>query len=258
MGRYIFLGILQGITEFLPISSSAHLVFAQALLGLDPPGVVLEGALHLGTLFAVLLYFRRDIFSLSVRAIRGDPKGLRYLGLLAVGTLPIALCGVLLRGPIERAFSSAGIAGGLLLVTGAFLILAGRRLDPGATRPPDLPRAAAIGGAQALALLPGISRSGATIAVGVILGLGLGEAVRFSFLLSIPAIAGGGLVSLLEARGVGLDMGEIWGIALGGAAAFASGLLAIRFLLVALDRGKLWAFGLYCLVAGTLALIFLG
>ncbi|NOX44182.1 MAG: undecaprenyl-diphosphate phosphatase [Caldiserica bacterium] len=255
MERYLLLGLLQGITEFLPVSSSAHLVFAQALLGLDPPGVVLEGALHLGTLFAVLLYFRRDIFSLFGRAIRGDPAGLRYLGLLAVATFPIALGGLLLREPIERAFSSTGVAGGLLIVTGALLIVAGGKLNRGTARSLDLPRAAAIGGAQALALLPGISRSGATIAVGVILGLGIGEAVRFSFLLAIPAIAGGGLFSLLGAGNAGLDAGEAWGIA--GATALASGLLAIRFLLAALDRGKLWAFGLYCLVAGTSALIFL-
>lgn len=257
MERYLFLGALQGITEFLPVSSSAHLVLAQAILGMDPPGVVLEAVLHLGTLLAVLIYFRRDILLLLERVVRGDPGGLRYLGLLAAATVPIVLAGFLLRDPIERAFSSTRIAGGLLLVTGTLLLLADHKLNTGTPRSLDFPRAAGIGGAQALALLPGISRSGVTIAAGIILGLGVGEAVRFSFFLAIPAIAGGGLISILDALATGLRPQEWWGLAIGGTAALASGLLAIKFLLAVLGRGKLWPFGLYCLTVGTLALILL-
>jgi|Deesub1362A_J573_1020465.scaffolds.fasta_scaffold01938_4 undecaprenyl-diphosphatase len=257
MEKYLLLGIIQGITEFLPISSSAHLVFAQALLGVNPPGVALEGVLHLGTLLAVLVYFRRDILALLSRIARGDPGGLRYFALLVVATVPIILSGLLLKGYIESAFSSAAIAGGFLLVTGGLLLLADYRLDTGGDYSLNLPRALGIGGAQALALLPGISRSGATIAAGLIFGLEIEEAVRFSFLLAIPAIAGGSLLSLSGAQGADLRTEELLGIALGGTMAFLSGLLAIKFLLSLLGRKKLWPFALYCLTVGTLALIFL-
>ncbi len=256
--RYILLGLVQGLTEFLPVSSSAHLVFFQHFLRLDPPGVVLEGALHLGTLLAVLVYFRREVLSLTSRVLRGEKGALRYLGLLALGTLPVAVVGILFSDEVEAAFGSVRLAAGLLLVTAAFLAAAEVGLRKGGGLPLGLSRAAAIGGAQALSLFPGISRSGITISTALILGVGPEDAVRFSFLLSIPAIAGAGAFAILGAGGTSLSGAELLGIALGGAAAFASGLSAIKVLLALLYRRGLWPFALYCSVLGLVVLLVAG
>lgn len=256
MGRYLILGLVQGLTEFLPVSSSAHLVFGKALLGLDPPGTVLEGVLHLGTLLAVMICFRRDIAELLLGAARGEPKSKRYLCLLLLGTVPAVVMGLLLREGIERAFSAVRLAGGLLLVTGVLLWSAERMLRRGPHGRLGLFQALAVGLAQAAALLPGISRSGATISVGILTGLDASEAARFSFLLAIPAIAGAGLFSVFSSA-PGVHGEEVLGVAIGGVVAFASGLFAIRFLLSLLFRGRLVPFALYCFAVGLCAL-FLG
>ena len=251
MYRYLLLGLLQGLAEFLPVSSSGHLVLAQRLLDLDPPGTALEGVLHLATLAAVLLYFRRDLLRLTRGALTGGEEERRYLGLLVIGTLPIALAGYLARDALQGAFASPTLTGAMLLVTG--LILAGGSLAWARARRPRLclRDALAVGIAQAAALLPGISRSGITISAGMASGLTPREAARFSFLLSLPAVAGAGALSLAEAN---LAPGEAMGLALGGMAALGSGLLAIRFLLQLLLRGRLWWFSLYCLAVGALSI----
>jgi len=154
MGRYLILGLVQGLTEFLPVSSSAHLVFGKALLGLDPPGTVLEGVLHLGTLLAVMICFRRDIAELLLGAARGEPKSKRYLCLLLLGTVPAVVMGLLLREGIERAFSAVRLAGGLLLVT-VLLWSAERMLRRGPHGRLGLFQALAVGLAQAAALFRG-------------------------------------------------------------------------------------------------------
>lgn len=255
MASYLVLGLIQGLTEFLPISSSAHLVFAQALFGLNPPGTVLEGVLHLGTLLAVLVYFRREIGRLVFGVLRGERESRRYLVLLVLGTIPIVVFGLLFREGIERAFSAVRMAGGMLLITGALLWAADRALGrlPGKGLSPV--KVLGIGLAQAAALIPGISRSGATVSVGILLGLGAREAARFSFLLSIPAIAGAGLYSIGGAWGA-IRGHEFWGIFVGGVIAFLSGILAIKLLLSFLYRGKLVPFGIYCFVIGIAALAF--
>ena len=255
MGRYLILGLVQGLTEFLPVSSSAHLVFAKALLGLNPPGTMLEGVLHLGTLLAVILCFRQDIAALGLGIARRERKSLRYLSFLLLGTVPVVVTGLLFREGIERAFSAVRMAGGLLLVTGVLLLAAERVLKTRERRGLSPLAALWIGVAQAAALLPGISRSGATVSVGVLLGLDAREAARFSFLLAIPAIAGAGLFSIIGAHG-NMHERELWGIALGGMVAFLSGILAIKLLLLLLYRGKLAPFGFYCFAIGISALAF--
>ena len=254
MGRYLILGVVQGLTEFLPVSSSAHLVFGKALLGLNPPGTILEGVLHLGTLLAVILCFRREIAELVVGIAKGEAKSLRYLFFLLLGTAPVVLVGLLFREEVERAFSAPRMVGGLLLVTGALLLSAERVRKRGVERALGLWTALGVGIAQAAALLPGISRSGATISVGILLGLNVREAVRFSFLLAIPAIGGASLFSVLcQSHGTGIVNAQ--GLIVGGMAAFLSGVAAIKTLLVFLSRGRLFPFAFYCFLVGLLALI---
>ncbi|MCK5827140.1 undecaprenyl-diphosphate phosphatase, partial [Candidatus Bipolaricaulota bacterium] len=166
MIRYMLLGLVQGLTEFLPVSSSGHLVLAERLLGLDPPGVLLEAMLHWGTLAAILIVFRRDILKLlnSLRG-KGSVEQRKEVGFLIVGTVPVIAVGLLLRETIQSAFSSLIGVGIGLLITAAILMLAHllrRRARRPAIRIPD---ALAVGLAQAAAVFPGISRSGATISV---------------------------------------------------------------------------------------------
>jgi len=256
MIHYILLGIVQGLTEFLPVSSSAHLVLFERFLGFDPPGVLLEAALHLGTLGAVLLLFRRDLIRL-VRGVfhRGNER--REVGRLIVGTIPIVLFGLLFQSRIEAAFTSFLVIGSCLLVTGAILFLAdraGRRAKRHEVRLFD---SIFIGLSQALALLPGISRSGSTIATGMALGIRGAEAARFSFLLSIPAILGAGLLKVIQAFSEGsIPAGEWAGLLLGALIAGAVGALAIKGLLAIIARGRLKVFGIYCLAVGASALIY--
>jgi len=252
--RYLILGVVQGVTEFLPVSSSGHLVIAERLLGVDPPGVILEGLLHLGTLAAIILVFRKDIIDIARSFTpRGSIAGRKETGLIAIGTAPIVVLGLLFRSRIEAAFSSLAVVGGSLLATGAILSLTGivkRRAERSGVRAID---ALLIGLSQSAALLPGLSRSGATISAGILSGLKPERAARFSFLLAVPAVLGAGIVSLFGARsGEAVDW---WGLALATASAFIFGMLAIRTLLAIIARGRLWAFSLYCLALGAFILV---
>lgn len=252
MIRYALLGLVQGLTEFLPVSSSGHLVLARAVLGLEVPGVALEAAAHLGTLVALVLYFRRDLGSLALGLLRGgEERG--YVARLAVATLPLVVVGLLARGAIERVFEAPAVGGGMLLVTALALAIGDRMASRSRRDRVRVGDALAVGVAQAAALLPGISRSGATVATGIGLGLRPTHAARFSFLLAIPAIGGASLVALGRvAAGVGADWA---GLAVTAGCAFASGLLAIRLFLRIVRAGVLWPFALYCALLGGAVLI---
>ncbi|MBC7092421.1 undecaprenyl-diphosphate phosphatase [Candidatus Bipolaricaulota bacterium] len=253
MFRYALLGLVQGLTEFLPISSSGHLVLAQKLLGVASPGVALEAAAHLGTLLAVLAYFRGDLRTLATRSLRRGREERRYLGLLVLGTVPIAVVGVAARGVVERAFSAPALVGWMLIATAALLAGAGWWGQRTRREQPRAGDAIVVGLAQAAAILPGLSRSGATVAAGLGTGLTPREAVRFSFLLSIPAIAGGGAFALVTTPGLAaMNWG---GLAVGAATAFAGGLAAIRFFLAAVRSLRLWPFALYCVAVGVVAIL---
>lgn len=251
MIRYALLGLVQGLTEFLPVSSSGHLALGQALLRLESPGLALEAAVHLGTLGAVLLYFGRDLLALA-GGLATDRAARRYALLLALGTLPVALVGLLLGEVLEGAFASPSAVGGALLGTSLLLGLGAWAARRARRETVTVGDAGAVGLAQALALLPGISRSGATVAAGLLRGLSPASAARFSFLLSIPAIGGASALALVRAvREPGLSPG---GLALAGGCAFGSGLLAIHVFLSLLRRGKLWPFALYCTALGLASL----
>lgn len=188
----LLLGVIQGLTEFLPISSSGHLAAAQLLFPrLDHPGVTLEVAMHVGTTLAVLIYYRHLLADFARHPDDPGHTGLsaqRWLLLLAAGTIPTVLIGFGFREPIRAAFDSLEwIAGGLAL-TGAVLMAS--RLRPEASSRLDLARALLVGAVQGAAILPGVSRSGMTITVALLLGIPSRQAVTYSLLLSVPAVAG--------------------------------------------------------------------
>lgn len=257
----LLLGLLQGLTEFLPISSSGHLVLAQALLGVEAPGVALEIVLHAGTLLAVVAYYRRDLVHLAAGVLRfaatGGRDGRRdahYVLWLVVGTIPVVVVGLLLKSSVEEVFQSARVAALLLMGTGLLLLSTRfyRRGDRGMGPGPAL----LAGVFQAVSLLPGVSRSGATISAGLLAGIRPREAARFSFLLSIPAIVGAVVVTLPEVAREASG-GAVGAYAAGFAAAAVSGYAAIAVLLRVIGRGHLAPFGLYCLLAGALGLLVL-
>ncbi|MCI2425210.1 undecaprenyl-diphosphate phosphatase [Candidatus Acetothermia bacterium] len=255
MISYILLGIVQGLTEFLPISSSAHLVLAQEILGVDPPGLLLEAVLHKGTSLAVLVLFRRDLYLLLQGLVmRRMDRERRYIILLAIATIPIVIAGLLAEEAVERAFASILLVGIALLLTGGMLFIADwaqRRTHRSTITGID---SLAIGVAQATALVPGISRSGVTISIGLLRGIRAMEAARFSFLLSLPAILGASGFKLHRALS---DNANIpWQeLIIGGAVAAVVGIVAIKFLLALLMRGKLKAFGIYCIAVGLTAIL---
>jgi len=253
----VLLGVLQGLTEFLPVSSSGHLVLAQSLMpAFRQPGVLFDVLLHAGTLLAVLVYFRSDVLAL-VRSLgpRGEPTYRRLAFLIAAGTVPTGLIGVLFKDPLEALFHAPRAAAAMLLVTGGLLWISevlGRPRD-GLDRL-GYPRALAVGTVQGLAIVPGISRSGSTIAAGTLLGVRGEEAARFSFLLSVPAILGAVVLQLPEVSSV--DAGASLAYGVGVLAAFAAGLGAIRFLMGAIRRGRFRWFAVYCWVLGAGYLLF--
>lgn len=252
MIRYALLGLLQGLTEFLPVSSSGHLVLARIALGVEAPGAIVEAAAHLGTLLSLFLYFRRDLGRLAVGFLRrGEER--RYLGHLAVATLPVVVVGLLARGAIERAFGASALVGGMLLVTALALAIGDRRASRARRDRVRMGDALAVGLAQAAALLPGISRSGATVAMGIGRGLRPAHAARFSFLLAIPAIGGASLFALRGACG---SAGTDWAsLAVTAGCAFVSGFLAIPLFLRIVRSGVLWPFALYCALLGGTVLV---
>lgn len=246
----ILWGLVQGLTEFLPISSSGHLVLVPAFLGVEQPDLATSAVLHLGTLTAVIAYYRRDLIGLT--RFRQNADARRVLALLAVGTVP-AVVGVFVEdriGSIQEDPTAVAIA---LLVTGAILVISGLFMS-GRLPLERLPLSDGllVGIAQAIALIPGISRSGITITAGLGRGLEPSEAARFSFLLAVPAIAGAGFMQGLELLDAGGFNTELL---VGLVVAAVSGYLAIAFLLRALGRFGLRPFAVYCFVVGTIALI---
>lgn len=245
----VVLGALQGITEFLPVSSSGHLVLGQALFGIELPGVAFEVTVHVATLCAVCWVYRARLAALARAAWGRERAGLTYIGLLAVATLPAAAAGVGLRGPIESAFERPVVAAALLLVTGG-AVWSVRASSRRAQRDrPTLAGAAVIGLAQAFAILPGISRSGATVAAATAAGVEPRRAAEFSFLLSIPAIAG---AAVLQAPEFGEAASALGLVPLGAAFAAAAlfGVLAIRIFLRMLALRVFHRFAWYCWIAG--------
>jgi undecaprenyl-diphosphatase len=242
----VILGIVQGITEFLPISSSAHLALFPWILRWRDPGLAFDVALHWGTLAAVLAYFRREWWAVGAgvaRAVatRQANHESRLAAKLAIGTVPAAIAGVLVEDAASGVLRSPWIIAGMLASVAALLWALDRRARPGAhDQVPGWGAALLIGVAQAIALVPGTSRSGITMAAGLWLGLSRPAAARFSFLLAAPITFGAGLLQLDELQG-GAPALLVAGIL----ASAVSGALAIAFLLRYLARGSFRPFALY-------------
>jgi undecaprenyl-diphosphatase len=257
----MLLGVVQGLTEFLPVSSSGHLVVAQNLLGFTEPELVLDVILHLGTLVAVLVHFRADIQKIALDMLRHPPIGpkgsLPRLVLLA--TIPAVVFGLTLSSPIEALFADIRAVGFFLLCTGVVLllpkVLSGWLEKRKKQRDPNLVmgrlEALLIGVAQAFAILPGISRSGMTITTGILCGLDRETAGRFAFLLSIPIILGATLQQLISVENWHLDAMPL---CLGFLASAVTGYVALRFMMRLVRAGSLSYFGPYCLVLGVIVI----
>ena len=259
--KAIALGVLQGLTEFLPISSSGHLVLAQALF---PHGithaVAFDVCLHFGTLVAVVIYFRRDLIEMTrslLLWVRGeaneDDYHAHWVLLLGLATVPVGIVGLSFADVLEQSFRSIPRVGAALICTSAILVFALRHLG-GKRGPADLTvrDALLIGLFQAFAIVPGISRSGSTIAGGLFLKLDPNTAARFAFLLSIPAITAAMLGSLPGLTSLIAE--DPTAVAAGVAAAGVTGWLAIEVMMRAVRLGRLGTFAVYCLVLGCLAL----
>ena len=248
------LGAVQGLTEFIPISSSGHLVLVPAALGWRRPGLAFDVLLHAASLVALLVFFRHDLMGLVRGVINRDRKSINLAILLAVGTIPAALAGLLLGAYFEGTFEDAPAAAIQLGITAVILVVAElmlsrqTRSESGLRKIDDLNPldALVVGAAQAVAIWPGISRSGATIAAGLARRVQRDDAARFAFLLAIPALAGAALVELPELGDIGLSTSAA-------IAGFISSLvfsyIAIAGLIRYLQKRTLYPFAVYCIVA---------
>ena len=258
MTEYIhaaILGIVQGIAEFLPISSSGHLVISGELLnqfgGTSVPAesATMSIALHFGTLLSILVVYRKELVSVL--------KDVRLLGMIILATIPVGVIGLLFKDHVETVFNTPLLAGEGLIVTAVFLLI-GRQLqhrqqDPSAI---GLVAAGMIGVFQAIAIIPGISRSGSTIAAGLACGLTREQAARFSFLIAIPAIGGAAVVKAKDlVTGEAAVDSNLLPVALGTLIAFVVGVLALSWLLRIVTADRLHWFAGYCLVAGMATII---
>jgi undecaprenyl-diphosphatase len=257
----IVLGIVQGLTEFLPISSTGHLRIVPAFFGWPDPGAAFTAVTQLGTMAAVLLYFRHDLWGITKGFLTGlrDPAArgtleFRMGALILVGTIPIAICGYVFRHQIETGARSLTLIGTTLIVLGLLLALAekvssrSRELDSLTTRD-----GLVIGCAQALALIPGVSRSGSTITAGLFLGFDRPAAARYSFLLSVPAVVLSGLFELRDIGGAG--GAGVAATAVATLLAFITGYASIAFLLRYLVTHSTMVFVVYRVVLGTVVLV---
>ena len=246
---------MQGLTEFLPVSSSGHLVMAGELLGAVDEGILFEIAVHVATLLAVLVFYRRRVAELVVGVLSREGAAWRYATKLLVGSIPAGLAGVLLADFFEGLFASPRVAGVALLVTGAALLTTRRTLPRAASPEPTYLQAFLVGCAQAVAIVPGISRSGSTVAAALALGVSPVAAAEFSFLLSVPAIAGAALLQIPDAAGASR---EAWhALLVGGAFALVSGLAALWLFVRLLRSGTFHLFAWYTFAAGGLFLSWL-
>lgn len=262
------LGLIQALTEFLPVSSSGHLVLGEIVLGVDPAGgAAFEVAVHFGTLLSVLVVFHRDIGRLITAVFgalaaptrlrerwRDDPE-LRLAGAIIAGCVPAGVVGLVFKDQLEAAFDRPALVCAMLIVTGLILLATLRAPTPHGQM--SVNRAVAIGVAQAFAILPGISRSGSTIAAAMFLGVERELAARFSFLLSLPVILGATLLKARDLIEAPPPDGALIGLAIGAGVSFVVGIGALVLLLRVVQRGWFAHFGWYCLAVGIIGLAML-
>ena len=252
--KAVILGLVQGLTEFLPVSSSGHLILFQKLLNvnLEAGELFLGVMLHIGTLIALIIVFAKQILN----ALKSPP----VLLYLIIATVPAAIIGLLFADKIDEIFYGTKYLGAFFLLT-ALLLLAAERLSKRALdgKAPGIKSSVAMGFMQAAAVFPGLSRSGATLTGGAAMGLKRQENANFSFMMSIPIIGGAALVEIYKQfiKGPGLPQGDMAAVLLGMAAAGISGYLAIRFMLKIIKKANYKWFSLYLIVIAAISFIYI-
>ncbi len=253
----VILGIIQGLTEFLPVSSSGHLVIAEHLMpGWQQTGIVFEVLLHLATLLAVIIFFRHDLLLLikSLYTKSSEARRQRYLLLMIIlATIPTGIIGLAGKKIFIGLFDRLDVVGGMLLITALLLWLAETPRIHKGNRTGNIKDAILIGITQGLAIIPGISRSGSTISIAMLLGIEPEKAARFSFLISIPAISGAALLNFNEISNLPAD--QISASLCGAVAALVTGLMALKLLLMIIKKRRLRFFSIYCAIVGFGALV---
>lgn len=264
----IILGIVQGLTEFLPVSSSGHLVLVEHFLKVPPTGdITFEVFVHFGTLCSVVVVFWNEIIELIrsfVKTLNGFHVAEQYrssqyfrLGVfILLASVPAAIIGIKFEDAVASAFTDPKLVAVMLVVTGLILFLT-RLSKPLPDKNVGLGSSLLIGIAQALAIVPGISRSGSTISMGMYLRVAPVQAARFSFLLSVPVIAGATVLKTKELIEHGFSVQYLIPIVIGTVVAFLSGYLSIKFLLKIIEKGRFSIFAIYCLFVGTVGILFL-
>lgn len=248
------LGLIQGLTEFLPVSSSGHLAIAQHFLPeFEQPGLLFDVLLHVGTTLAVIIYFRQDIWKLLSCFFRKDPYAVddrHTFWMLLLGSIPTAVIGISGKDFFAGLFENLPVIGAMLLLTAILLIVAEKaRKDGRGLADLKVNDALLVGIVQGLAIIPGISRSGSTIACLLLRGIDGESAAKFSFLLALPAVGGAMLLSLND---IGqMSSSDLPAYGLGAMLSFVSGLFAIRWLMNVVRRKRLAGFAIYCLLVGS-------
>ena len=263
----ILLGILQGVTEFLPVSSSGHLALARALVGREiVPGITFEIVVHFGSFCSIAFYYRERLISIlkdffisltptGIREGRYKTDGnTRYSFIIILSMIPAVLVGFTLKDQIEEIFINPVIVSSMLLVTGTLLFAT--RFVKHPQNEVNVKTGLIMGVAQAFAILPGISRSGSTISIGLFSGVKRGSVADFSFLMVLPVLAGAMLLELLDIAQNGIEYGAVVALIMGFIASFTSGYLSLKYLIILLKKDKFYYFSFYCWAVGLAGLIY--
>ena len=251
--KIVILALVQGITEFLPISSSGHLSILKTFLDINSDGALIEVVLHAGTLISILLFYRKRLSKIFKRILNKDEESLRFFSCVIVAIIPIGIIGFIFGDSIEYLFNNVKLVCLFLIITGIFLIFSNfwrSKISTFNTRKSFL-----IGLAQMFAILPGMSRSGLTIGMGNIIGIDAKKSAEFSFIIAIPVLTGVIVKYFLNLEWDSISI-SINYLFLGLIISFITGLLSLRWLISLLEKGKFWYFGLYCIFIGLISLLF--
>ena len=251
--KIVILALVQGITEFLPISSSGHLSILKTFLDINSDGALIEVVLHAGTLMSILLFYRKRLSKIFKRILNKDEESLRFFSCVIVAIIPIGIIGFIFGDSIEYLFNNTKLVCLFLIITGIFLIFSNfwrSKISNFNTRKSFL-----IGLAQMFAILPGMSRSGLTIGMGNIIGIDAKKSAEFSFIIAIPVLTGVIVKYFLNLEWDSISI-SINYLFLGLIISFITGLLSLRWLISLLEKGKFWYFGLYCIFIGLISLLF--
>ena len=251
--KIVILALVQGITEFLPISSSGHLSILKTFLDINSDGALIEVVLHAGTLMSILLFYRKRLSKIFKKILNKDEESLRFFSFVIVAIIPIGIIGFIFGDSIEYLFNNTKLVCLFLIITGIFLIFS--NFWRSKTSSFNIRKSFLIGLAQMFAILPGMSRSGLTIGMGNIIGIDAKKSAEFSFIIAIPVLTGVIVKYFLNLDWDSISI-SINYLFLGLIISFITGLLSLRWLISLLEKGKFWYFGLYCIFIGLISLLF--